>query len=73
MVQKNDYVVDGAMTDPKGDRGLAPSAQRDPDLFVHIVERREDGIVVSGAKGSPDRYYKFTLAHHHAYTGNEGS
>ena len=50
MVQKNDYVVDGAMTDPKGDRGLAPSAQRDPDLFVHIVERREDGIVVSGAK-----------------------
>ena len=35
MVQKEDYVVDGAMTDPKGDRGLAPSAQRDPDLFVH--------------------------------------
>ena len=50
MVQKNDYVVDGAMTDPKGDRGLAPSAQKDPDLFVHIVERREDGIVVRGAK-----------------------
>lgn len=50
MVQTNDYVVDGAMTDPKGDRGLAPSAQRDPDLFVHIVERREDGIVVRGAK-----------------------
>ena len=50
MVQTNDYVVDGAMTDPKGDRGLAPSAQKDPDLFVHIVERREDGIVVSGAK-----------------------
>lgn len=50
MVQTNDYVVDGAMTDPKGDRGLAPSAQKDPDLFVHIVERREDGIVVRGAK-----------------------
>ncbi len=50
MVQKNDYVVDGAMTDPKGDRGLAPSAQRDPDLFLHIVERRDDGIVVRGAK-----------------------
>ena len=38
------------MTDPKGDRGLAPHAQRDADLFVHIVERREDGIVVRGAK-----------------------
>ena len=50
MVQEKDYVVDGAMTDPKGDRGLAPSAQRDPDLFMHIVERREDGIVVRGAK-----------------------
>ena len=50
MVQENDYVVDGAMTDPKGDRGLAPSAQKDPDLFLHIVERREDGIVVRGAK-----------------------
>lgn len=50
MVQENDYVVDGAMTDPKGDRGLAPSAQKDPDLFMHIVERREDGIVVKGAK-----------------------
>ena len=50
MVQENDYVVDGAMTDPKGDRGLAPSAQKDADLFLHIVERREDGIVVKGAK-----------------------
>ena len=50
MVQEKDLVVDGAMTDPKGDRGLAPSAQRDPDLFLHIKERREDGIVVRGAK-----------------------
>ena len=28
----------------------AASAQKDPDLFLHIVERREDGIVVKGAK-----------------------
>ena len=33
------------MTDPKGDRSLGPSAQADPDLFVHIVERRVDGVV----------------------------
>ena len=26
MVQNEDLVVDGAMTDPKGDRGLAPHA-----------------------------------------------
>lgn len=49
-VQKNDLTVDGAMTDPKGDRGLPPHKQADPDLFLRIVERREDGIVVNGAK-----------------------
>ncbi|GAA0177783.1 4-hydroxybutyryl-CoA dehydratase/vinylacetyl-CoA-Delta-isomerase [Clostridium sediminicola] len=49
-IEKNDLTVDGAMTDPKGDRSLAPSKQEDPDLFVHVVERREDGIVVRGAK-----------------------
>lgn len=50
MVQEEDLTVDGAMTDPKGDRGKAPHDQDDPDMFVHIVERREDGIVVRGAK-----------------------
>ncbi|KGN86697.1 MULTISPECIES: 4-hydroxyphenylacetate 3-hydroxylase family protein [unclassified Porphyromonas] len=49
-VQDNDLVVDGAMTDPKGDRGLSPSQQEDPDLYLHIDEIREDGIIVSGAK-----------------------
>ncbi|QUH26986.1 4-hydroxyphenylacetate 3-hydroxylase family protein [Serpentinicella alkaliphila] len=49
-VQENDLTVDGAMTDPKGNRGLAPSKQADPDLFLRVVERREDGIVVRGAK-----------------------
>ena len=49
-VQENDLTVDGAMTDTKGDRSLAPSKQADPDLFLHVVERRPDGIVVRGAK-----------------------
>lgn len=49
-VQENDLVVDGAMTDTKGDRKLAPSEQKDPDQFVHIVERKTNGIVVKGAK-----------------------
>lgn len=48
--QEKDFTVDGAMTDPKGDRGLAPHAQADPDMYLHVVERREDGIVVRGAK-----------------------
>ncbi len=49
-VQENDLVLDGAMTDPRGDRRLRPSEQADPDLFVHIVEKKPDGIVVRGAK-----------------------
>lgn len=49
-VQENDLMIAGSMTDPKGDRSKKPSAQADPDLFVHIVERREDGIVIRGAK-----------------------
>lgn len=49
-VQSGDLTVDGAMTDPKGDRFKAPHAQEDPDLFLRVVERRPDGIVVRGAK-----------------------
>lgn len=48
--QDNDLVIDGAMTDPKGDRGLSPSKQEDPDLYLRVVERRKDGVVVRGAK-----------------------
>ena len=50
FVQDNDLTVDGAMTDPKGDRSVSPSKQEDPDLYLHITEVREDGIVVRGAK-----------------------
>ena len=39
-----------AQTDAKGDRSLLPSQQTHPDYYVHIVERRPDGIVVRGAK-----------------------
>ncbi len=49
-VQKDDLVCCGAMTDPKGNRSLAPSQQADPDLYLRIVEERDDGIVVRGSK-----------------------
>ena len=48
--QTKDWTIDGAMTDPKGDRSLPPHKQEDPDMFLHVVERRPDGIVVRGAK-----------------------
>jgi len=49
-IQDNDLSVAGMMTDIKGNRGFKPGKQPDPDSFVHIVERREDGIIVRGAK-----------------------
>jgi 4-hydroxybutyryl-CoA dehydratase/vinylacetyl-CoA-Delta-isomerase len=50
MAQRQGYVLGGAMTDVKGDRSRGPSEQADPDLYVHITARREDGIVIRGAK-----------------------
>jgi 4-hydroxybutyryl-CoA dehydratase/vinylacetyl-CoA-Delta-isomerase len=49
-VQENDLTCVGAMTDTKGDRSKAPHEQDDPDMFLHVVEERSDGIVVRGAK-----------------------
>lgn len=48
--QENDLVASCAQTDAKGDRSLRPGEQADPDQYVHVVERREDGVVVRGAK-----------------------
>jgi len=49
-VQKNDWMPSGAMTDARGDRSLRPSKQKHPDTYLHIKERLEDGIIVSGIK-----------------------
>ena len=48
--QENGWTMAGALTDGKGDRSLNPTKQPDPDAYVHIVERRDDGIVVRGCK-----------------------
>ena len=49
-LQVNDLAFAMGLTDAKGDRSLRPSQQSHPDYYVHIVEERKDGIVVSGAK-----------------------
>jgi len=46
----HDLAMAVAQTDVKGDRSLRPHEQREPDTYVHVVERRPDGIVVRGAK-----------------------
>ena len=49
-VQREDLMLAGAMTDPKGHRAQKPSEQADPDQFVRVVERRPGGVVIRGAK-----------------------
>jgi 4-hydroxybutyryl-CoA dehydratase/vinylacetyl-CoA-Delta-isomerase len=49
-VQENDLSIGIAMTDAKGDRSLKPHEQPNADVYVHIVERRSDGIVIRGTK-----------------------
>ncbi len=48
--QDADLMSGGAITDPKGDRSKRPGEQDDPDMFVRVVERRADGVVIRGAK-----------------------
>jgi 4-hydroxybutyryl-CoA dehydratase / vinylacetyl-CoA-Delta-isomerase len=50
FVQTNDLAANAGVTDVKGDRSLSPAEQQDKDLYLRIVERRQDGIVVRGAK-----------------------
>jgi 4-hydroxybutyryl-CoA dehydratase/vinylacetyl-CoA-Delta-isomerase len=49
-IQNENRMVVGAMTDPKGDRSKGPADQPDPDQYVHIVGRRNGGVIIRGAK-----------------------
>ncbi|MGN1288706.1 MAG: 4-hydroxyphenylacetate 3-hydroxylase family protein, partial [Bradyrhizobium sp.] len=49
-VQDQDLTLGVAMTDAKGDRSKRPGLQANPDVYVHIKERRPDGIVIRGTK-----------------------
>jgi len=49
-VQDRDLTLGVAMTDAKGDRSKRPGQQANADVYVHITERRPDGIVIRGTK-----------------------
>ncbi len=49
-MQLENFVIGGAMTDPKGDRSLGPTEQNDPDLYLHVVKKDDNGVYVTGAK-----------------------
>jgi 4-hydroxybutyryl-CoA dehydratase/vinylacetyl-CoA-Delta-isomerase len=48
--QREQLLTAAAVTDVKGDRSRRPAEQDDPDLYLHVVDRSSDGIVVRGAK-----------------------
>jgi aromatic ring hydroxylase len=48
--REGDLAMAVAQTDVKGDRALSPAQQPNPDAYLHVVERRADGIVVRGTK-----------------------
>ncbi|MGC8811876.1 MAG: 4-hydroxyphenylacetate 3-hydroxylase family protein [bacterium] len=49
-MQKNDFTANASVTDVKGDRSLSPHEQPDKDLYLRVVEKQKDGIIVRGAK-----------------------
>src|ERR1700686_717107 len=48
--QQDDLALGIAMTDGKGARSQRPHQQANRDSYVHIADRRKDGIVISGVK-----------------------
>jgi 4-hydroxybutyryl-CoA dehydratase/vinylacetyl-CoA-Delta-isomerase len=48
-MQREDLACSGAVTDPKGDRGLSV-AKSAPEDYLRVVEKKSDGIIVRGAK-----------------------
>jgi 4-hydroxybutyryl-CoA dehydratase/vinylacetyl-CoA-Delta-isomerase len=48
--QHEQLLTAAAVTDVKGDRSKRPAEQDDPDLYLHVVDRSDEGIVVRGAK-----------------------
>jgi len=50
QAQREDWIIGGGFISPKGDRSKGSEDQTDPDMYLHVVEKRKDGIVVRGAK-----------------------
>jgi 4-hydroxybutyryl-CoA dehydratase/vinylacetyl-CoA-Delta-isomerase len=49
-VRKNDLRCAETVTDAKGNRRLRPRQQDDPDMYLHVVDRNNDGIFITGCK-----------------------
>jgi 4-hydroxybutyryl-CoA dehydratase/vinylacetyl-CoA-Delta-isomerase len=50
LCRSSDMRAAEVITDAKGDRSRHPKDQDDPDLYMRIVDKNQDGIIVRGAK-----------------------
>jgi 4-hydroxybutyryl-CoA dehydratase/vinylacetyl-CoA-Delta-isomerase len=48
--RREDIRITECITDAKGNRSLHPGKQEDPDSYVRVVSRSDDGVVIRGAK-----------------------
>ncbi len=75
-VQDADLTLGVAMTDAKGDRSKRPGQQANPDSYVHITERRPDGIIIRGTKaivtGAP-YMHEFLVMPCRTHTAEDGA
>ena len=73
-MQDSDLVTSIHLTDPKGDRSMKAHEQVDPDMYLRVVEKKPDGIVVNGAKlfGTSMLLDEITVAPTRAMTNKGG-
>jgi len=74
-IQHQDLTLAVAMTDAKGDRSKRPGRQANADVYVHITERRPDGIVIRGCKAivtAAPYVHEFLVMPSRAHTKDDG-
>ena len=49
-VRDNDLILTHTLINPQTNRGVGPSKQSDPFIAASVLEKREDGVVIRGAR-----------------------
>ena len=50
FMEENSLSTCGALTDAKGNRAQKAGQQENPDVYLRVVEQRDDGVVIRGFK-----------------------
>lgn len=74
-IQKEDLITCPALTDPKGDRSVKAHKQENPNMYLRVVGKNDEGIVIQGAKvaqtGSMVSHEKLVVPSTTHYPGGE--